>query len=104
MTCIARLLDRVHAWLYRRRYDAHVRELRRRARAAGMTMVVVLLSVDVTGGLLALPGCAHRQRVRTIDAIEARCVAELDAATDEVAVLSITDRCHREISEVTDAD
>ena len=40
MTCIARLLDRVHAWLYQRRYDAHVRALRR----AGIvvTSVVVL--------------------------------------------------------------
>lgn len=46
-------------------------------------------------------GCAHRQQVRAIHAIEARCVAAIEAATTERDVRDLSARCYREIDEAS---
>ena len=75
---IHRAIDAVEAWLYRRRYEAHVRARARRERAAAASWFVVLAAVSLTA-------CGGAERhARTALEVAARAVVATDEVTDRV--------------------
>lgn len=59
---------------------------------AGM---VFMVAVNV-----GVPACAHRNHIRTVDAIHARCLREIDHAATEAEVDATQRQCERDLREV----